>query len=121
MQPFFSVKQQTVCIEFQILLEQVLKTLNSNCETPYLLWDNGTRAELCEFLDQQCHLGTDSNDPSCGIEFVYSAHRKELVVGEIFVRIYNQQPTYAIEVSVYVDKTGSVVNTFFYFSHICKR
>jgi DnaJ family protein C protein 13 len=86
-------------------LEQILKMLNSNCETPYLLWNNGTRAELCEFLDQQCHMGTDSNDQSCGIEFVYSAHKKELVVGEIFVRIYNQQPTYTIQVSVHVART----------------
>jgi DnaJ family protein C protein 13 len=102
------MNQQTVCAEFELLLEQILKTLNSNCETPYLLWDNGTRAELCEFLDQQCHEGTGSSDPSCGIEFVYTAHRKELVVGEIFVRIYNQQPTYTIEVSVYVDRTNSM-------------
>jgi hypothetical protein len=49
-------------------------------------------------------MGTDSSDPSHGIEFVYSAHRKELVVGEIFVRIYNQQPTYTIEVCVYVGR-----------------
>jgi DnaJ family protein C protein 13 len=86
---------------------QILKMLNSNCETPYLLWDNGTRAELCEFLDQQCCMGTNSNDPLCGIEFVYSAHSKELVVGEIFIRIYNQQPTYPIQVSVFVDRSDS--------------
>ena len=74
--------------------------MNSNCETPYLLWDNGTRAELCEFLEEQSQFGMDKSDPSCGIDFVYSAHNKELVVGEIFVRIYNQQPTYPIEVCV---------------------
>ncbi|XP_069681979.1 dnaJ homolog subfamily C member 13 isoform X2 [Periplaneta americana] len=77
--------------------EELLKTLNSNCETPYLLWDNGTRAELCEFLEQESRMGLDSNDPSCGIDFVYTAHSKELIVGEIFVRIYNEQPTYPIE------------------------
>ena len=80
--------------------------LNSNCETPYLLWDNGTRAELCEFLDGQCRMGAGNSDPSCGIEFVYSAHKKELVVGEIFVRVYNQQPTYTIQVSVCVSETA---------------
>jgi DnaJ family protein C protein 13 len=87
------------------VLEQILKMLNSNCETPYLLWDNGTRAELCEFLDEQCRMGAGNRDPSCGIEFVYSAHKKELLVGEIFVRVYNQQPTYTIQVSVYVGET----------------
>ena len=37
-------------------------------------------------------------DPSFGSEFVFSAHSKELIVGEIFVRIYNQQPTFPLEV-----------------------
>lgn len=31
----------------------LLKTLNSNAETPYLIWDNATRAELNEFLTDQ--------------------------------------------------------------------
>ena len=37
-------------------------------------------------------------DPSFGAEFAFSAHSKELIVGEIFVRIYNQQPTFPLEV-----------------------
>lgn len=32
---------------------QVLKLLNSNSENPYLIWNNGTRAELLEFLEIQ--------------------------------------------------------------------
>ena len=32
---------------------QVLKLLNSNSENPYLIWNNGTRAELLEFLEEQ--------------------------------------------------------------------
>lgn len=32
---------------------QVLKLLNSNSENPYLIWNNGTRAELLEFLEAQ--------------------------------------------------------------------
>lgn len=32
---------------------QVLKLLNSNSENPYLIWNNGTRAELLEFLESQ--------------------------------------------------------------------
>lgn len=32
---------------------QVLKLLNSNSENPYLIWNNGTRAELMEFLEEQ--------------------------------------------------------------------
>ncbi|XP_067003788.2 dnaJ homolog subfamily C member 13 [Anabrus simplex] len=78
---------------------EILKTLNSNCENPYLLWDNGTRAELCEFLEEhrQSRLDMDEEDPTYGSDFTYSMHEKELIVGEIFVRIYNEQPTFPIE------------------------
>lgn len=31
----------------------MLKLLNSNSENPYLIWNNGTRAELLEFLESQ--------------------------------------------------------------------
>ena len=37
-------------------------------------------------------------DEDYGANFVYSLHQKELIVGDIFVRIYNEQPTYPIEV-----------------------
>ena len=40
-------------------------------------------------------------DPSFGAEFTYTIHSKELVVGEIFVRVYNEQPTFVLEVSRY--------------------
>ena len=33
--------------------EEVLKLLNSNVESPYLIWDNGTRAELTDFLENE--------------------------------------------------------------------
>lgn len=37
-------------------------------------------------------------DPSFGADFVFDIHAKELIVGEIFVRIYNEQPTFPLEV-----------------------
>nr|CAD7257435.1 unnamed protein product [Timema shepardi] len=78
--------------------EEILKILNSNCETPYLLWDNSTRAELSEYLEQQRHDKLfGETDPTYGTDFVYSIHSKELIVGGIFVRIYNEQPAYPIE------------------------
>ncbi|CAG2054418.1 unnamed protein product [Timema podura] len=78
--------------------EEILKILNSNCETPYLLWDNSTRAELSEYLEQQRHNKLfGETDPTYGTDFVYSIHSKELIVGGIFVRIYNEQPAYPIE------------------------
>ena len=38
-------------------------------------------------------------DKTYGSEFVYSDHAKELIVVEIFVRVYNEVPTFPLEVS----------------------
>ena len=38
-------------------------------------------------------------DPDFGGMFVFDIHAKELIVGEIFVRVYNEQPTFPLEVS----------------------
>ncbi|KAK0045772.1 dnaJ subfamily C member 13-like isoform X1 [Biomphalaria pfeifferi] len=79
--------------------EALLKILNSNTENPYLMWDNATRAQLCEYLSdqQQRIIRTGECDPSYGSTFVFEIHSKELVVGEIFVRIFNEQPTFVLE------------------------
>ncbi|XP_078489054.1 dnaJ homolog subfamily C member 13 [Ciona intestinalis] len=83
----------------QAKYSEVLKVLNSNTENPYLMWDNGTRFELVEYLEQQQQdtVRTGNCDPSYGADFVFSLHQKELIVGDIFVRIYNEQPTFTIE------------------------
>ena len=79
----------------------MLKLLNSNTESPYLIWDNSTRTELREFLKEQqtSKIRTGESDPNFGAEFTFSAHRDELVVGGVFVRVYNQQPSFPLEVS----------------------
>ncbi|XP_072547287.1 dnaJ homolog subfamily C member 13 isoform X3 [Salminus brasiliensis] len=78
---------------------EVLKLLNSNSENPYLIWNNGTRAELVEFLEaqQESNVKKGECDRSFGAEFVFSEHGKELIVGEIFVRVYNEQPAFPLE------------------------
>lgn len=77
---------------------EMLKLLNSNTENPYLIWDNSTRAELSDFLEKNQELRTrDQQDAAYGSEFVFSAHAKELIVGEIFVRVYNEQPSFPLE------------------------
>ncbi|XP_065167125.1 dnaJ homolog subfamily C member 13 isoform X2 [Atheta coriaria] len=76
--------------------EEMLKTLNSNCETPYLVWDNGTRMELTEFLENQCQAREEAVIEIDSNVFVFSAHKDELIIGGIFVRIYNLQPTFHI-------------------------
>uniref|UniRef100_A0A8C6Y7C7 DnaJ heat shock protein family (Hsp40) member C13 n=1 Tax=Naja naja TaxID=35670 RepID=A0A8C6Y7C7_NAJNA len=78
---------------------EILKMLNSNTESPYLIWNNRTRVELLEFLEsqQESMIKTGECDKSYGSEFVFSDHAKELIVGEIFVRIYNEVPTFQLE------------------------
>ena len=41
-------------------------------------------------------------DPSFGAEFVFTIHSNELIIGDIFVRIYNEQHTFPLHVSTQV-------------------
>jgi DnaJ family protein C protein 13 len=80
----------------------VLKALNSNSETPLFLWNNSCRAELRDFVSARSTLCRDraggSDLPPLSTEgFEYSVLSQELIVGGVFVRIYNQQPTFPIE------------------------
>ena len=79
--------------------KEVLKILNSNAKKPYIVWDNGTRAELAEFLETErtSIVRHGTCDPEFGAEFKYSAHQDEPVMGNIFVRIYNDQPEFPLE------------------------
>ena len=67
---------------------ETLKLLNSNSESPYLVWDNGTRAELVQFLEEQrdSAVRRGESDPAFGAEFKFTAHKDELVVGTVYIR-----------------------------------
>ena len=73
----------------------VLKVLTNNAENPYIIWDNSSRAELLDFVDK--HKGSTSESELFGAEFQLSAYAKELIVGDIFVRIYNLQPEFKLD------------------------
>ncbi|KAJ0173970.1 hypothetical protein K1T71_010116 [Dendrolimus kikuchii] len=74
---------------------EVLKTLTSNWRTPYLVWDNSTRAELREML---LNTRVSPEDEGPLLEpFVYSAHEGLLCVGGLYIDIYNEQPEFPIE------------------------
>lgn len=83
---------------------QLLKMLTSNCETPYLIWNNSTRAELSDFLEgmrkEQRH--TTGETLVQNIDITFSSHVKELLIGNVFIRIYNSQPDFTIEVGVFI-------------------
>eukprot|EP00051_Salpingoeca_urceolata_P002050 m.46532 g.46532 ORF g.46532 m.46532 type:complete len:2282 (+) comp11866_c0_seq1:73-6918(+) len=78
---------------------ELLKLLNSNTQNPYLIWDNGTRAELTDFAEKQQEsvVKTGEQVEDFGSGFVYSLHADELILGDVFVRIYNEQPTFVLD------------------------
>ena len=43
-------------------------------------------------------LQGESEDMAFGENFVYSTLKDELVIGEVYVRVYNEQPTFVLEV-----------------------
>ncbi|XP_072942508.1 dnaJ homolog subfamily C member 13 [Epargyreus clarus] len=73
---------------------ELLKTLTSNWRTPYLVWDNSTRAELRELLRDA--RACDEDGPLVP-DFAYSAHDGLLLVGGVYLDIYNEQPDFIIE------------------------
>lgn len=62
-----------------------------------MVWDNSTRAELSDFLDTMCNRKESVNLETIGLTF--SSHRNELIVGNIFIRVFNEQPQYTIKVN----------------------
>ncbi|ESO09053.1 hypothetical protein HELRODRAFT_156562 [Helobdella robusta] len=78
---------------------ELLKLLNRNTENPMLVWNNETRLQLIEYLtdQQQLQIRTGECDPTYGSTFQFSRHEKELIIGDVFVRIYNQQPTFMLD------------------------
>lgn len=75
---------------------QLLKTLTSNWRTPYLVWDNSTRAELLELMENWRML--EEGEPLVPTNFAYSAHEGLVPVGGVYLDIYNEQPDFPIEV-----------------------
>ncbi|EPS67180.1 hypothetical protein M569_07596, partial [Genlisea aurea] len=76
----------------------LLSTLNSNLETPEIIWNSSTRAELLKFVDEQrsilCHDGLFDLKNSCS--FIYETLSKELYIGNVYLRVYNDQPDFEI-------------------------
>ncbi|KAI8565559.1 hypothetical protein RHMOL_Rhmol03G0269700 [Rhododendron molle] len=80
------------------LPKELLSKLNTNLESPEIIWNSSTRAELLKFVDQQrASQGPDgSYDLKETHAFVYEALSKELFVGNVYLRVYNDQPDFEI-------------------------
>ncbi|KAG5676781.1 hypothetical protein PVAND_006590 [Polypedilum vanderplanki] len=82
---------------------EVLKTLTQNTRNPYLIWDNGTRTQLLDFLEhQRQHSSKEQYADITDIyntisKFIYDATRDELKIGGVYIRIYNEMPAYPIQ------------------------
>lgn len=74
--------------------KDLLSRLNTNLESPEIIWNSSTRAELLKFVDQQrASQGPDgSYDLKDSQFFSYKALSKELFVGNVYLRVYNDQP-----------------------------
>ena len=51
-------------------------------------------------------------DPSFGADFKFSAHEDQLVVGNVFVKIYNEQPDFSLEV-IMIDMLKLFLTNYF--------
>ncbi|XP_048227953.1 dnaJ homolog subfamily C GRV2 isoform X3 [Ricinus communis] len=78
--------------------KDLLSKLNTNLESPEIIWNSSTRAELLKFVDQQrASLGPDgSYDLKDSQVFLYDALSKELFIGNVYLRVYNDQPEFEI-------------------------
>ncbi|KAK8945096.1 hypothetical protein KSP39_PZI008112 [Platanthera zijinensis] len=78
--------------------KDLLSNLNSNLESPEIIWNSLTRAELLKYVDEQrANQGPDgSYDLTVIRSFFYQALNKELYVGNVYLRVYNNQPDYEI-------------------------
>ncbi|CAM6086907.1 unnamed protein product [Calypogeia fissa] len=78
--------------------EALLRNLTSNLESPEIIWNSATRAELLKFVDQRrsSPLPDGSFDMTPALEFRYKPLSKELHVGDVYLRVYNEQPDFEI-------------------------
>ena len=64
-----------------------------------LIWEQLHRQELADFLDRQKQIvlrNPDEVDPAAWSSFQFSALEKELIIGPVFVRVFNEQPQFAL-------------------------
>lgn len=68
------------------------------CMNLQIIWNSSTRGELLKFVDKQrvsqCQDG--SYDMKEAHSFKYTSLSKELHVGEVYLRVYNEQPDYEL-------------------------
>eukprot|EP00123_Amoebidium_parasiticum_P014853 comp22669_c0_seq1/m.35022 comp22669_c0_seq1/g.35022 ORF comp22669_c0_seq1/g.35022 comp22669_c0_seq1/m.35022 type:complete len:2507 (-) comp22669_c0_seq1:101-7621(-) len=78
-----------------------LDQITTNIEIPQMLWNADCRNELLDFCDKQLAPESRDGNGHCQLSpaygFRYAAHRREVLVADIFVRIYVAKPTLPID------------------------
>jgi DnaJ family protein C protein 13 len=71
---------------------ELLKDLNSNIETPLLLWNTACRLEVMAYIESRMKRSSTAVDysPDDAQNFVYQTLAKELQIGGVYVRLYNE-------------------------------
>lgn len=79
-------------------IKELLCNLNSNLESPEIIWNSSTRAELLKFVDKQrmsqCEDGSYEMNEAQMLK--YKSLAKELHVGEVYLRVYIEQPDFEL-------------------------
>ncbi|CAH8642884.1 unnamed protein product [Schistosoma rodhaini] len=90
-------------------LRSLAKLLTTNSVTPYLIWDNRCRAELETLIDLQVVrlIKTGECNLNSVLSFTHESYAQELLIGEVFVRLYNKQPAYTLD-----DPKGFIIDLF---------
>ncbi|KAH8857142.1 DnaJ likeubfamily C member 13 [Schistosoma japonicum] len=90
-------------------LRSLAKLLTTNSITPYLIWDNRCRAELETLIDLQVVrlIKTGECNLNSVLSFTHESYAQELLIGEVFVRLYNKQPAYSLD-----DPKGFIIDLF---------
>ncbi|KAG0618514.1 hypothetical protein M758_4G070400 [Ceratodon purpureus] len=72
----------------------LLRNLNSNVESPQVIWNSAMRAELLNFVENQrmSQLADGTYDMQAAQNFKYKALMNELHVGDVYLRVFNEQP-----------------------------
>eukprot|EP01105_Mastigella_eilhardi_P016523 TRINITY_DN377_c0_g1_i1.p1 TRINITY_DN377_c0_g1~~TRINITY_DN377_c0_g1_i1.p1 ORF type:complete len:3053 (-),score=889.84 TRINITY_DN377_c0_g1_i1:2788-10773(-) len=79
----------------QAPMDDILRDLTSNVETPLCIWNNATRQELLGYIEENtpgvgasASLDVAAEDAKT---FVFKTLAKELNIGGVYVRVYNEQ------------------------------
>ncbi|KAJ3681674.1 hypothetical protein LUZ60_014247 [Juncus effusus] len=78
--------------------KDLLVNLNTNLESPEIIWNSSTRGELLNFIESQrsTQRPDGSYDLTPSFSFSYQSLSKELHIGNVYLRVYNNQPDYDV-------------------------